>query len=409
MISLLLVHNYYQQRGGEYHSFTAESALLEQRGHRVVRYTAHNDRVRDMSRPALARATLWNHEAYRDVRTLIRQHRPDVVHVHNTFPLISPSVYYAARAEGVPVVQTLRNYRLYCLNSYFFRDGHVCEDCLGKTVPWPGVAHKCYRDDRLASTAVSALLSSHRLLGTWTRTVDLYVVLTEFARRKFIQAGLSADKLFLKPNFLPWTPAVGEGKGGFALFVGRLSAEKGVHTLLNAWRGVGEALPLKIVGDGPLAPAVASAAAQMAGVEWLGARSIEEVYALMGAARLLIFPSELYETFGRVAMEAFATGTPVIASNIGAIAELVEDGSTGLHFRPGDVRDLAARVHWALAHPDTLTQMRHHARAAFEARYTAERNYEMCMEIYGRVLGAPSHRRMAAGLPPIPAGEPSRD
>jgi glycosyltransferase involved in cell wall biosynthesis len=385
-MKVLAVHNRYQQPGGEDQVFLAETTLLESYGHRVVRYSTHNDRVAGMNRLALAGNTLWNSSTYRELRALIRQERPHVAHFHNTFPLVSPAGYYAAKAEGVPVVQTLHNYRLLCPNALFFRDGRVCEDCMGKVIPWPGVVHKCYRGSRAASGLVTAMLTTHRVLRTWTEMVDAYVALTEFARRKFVEGGLPAEKMVVKPNFVYPDPGPGEGRGGYALFVGRLSPEKGVGTLLAAWERLDRQVPLKVVGDGPLREQVVEAPDRHPCVEYLGYRPAEEVHGLMKEASMLVFPSEWYETFGRVAAEAFATATPVIAADIGAVAELVEHGHTGLRFRPGDPEDLAAQVGWFLSHPEEHARMRREARAEFEAKYTAERNHQMMMEIYESAL-----------------------
>lgn len=384
-MEILIIHNYYQQSGGEDQVFTAEANLLEAQGHQVLRYTVHNDAVANINPMTLAGVTVWNRAIYRDLRQLLRQEKPQVVHFHNSFPLISPAAYYAARSEGVPVVQTLHNYRLLCPNAVFFRDGQVCEDCLGKFVPWPGVVHACYKESRATTGMVAAMLTVHRVLQTWTETVDLYIALTQFARQKFIQGGLPAEKIVVKPNFVHPDPGPGEGRGGYALFVGRLSPEKGIGILLTAWEKLRGKVDLKIVGDGPLAPQVVKDVGRLPGVEWLERKPSDEVYELMGKAKMLIFPSEWYETFGRVAVEAFAKGTPVIAANIGAVAELVESGRTGLNFRPGDPDDLAVKVEWALTHPAELARMRQEARAEFEAKYTAEQNYQMLMEIYERV------------------------
>ena len=381
-----MIHNRYQQPGGEDQVFLAEASLLESYAHRVVRYSTHNDRMADMNRLALAGNTLWNSSTYQELRALIRQERPRVAHFHNIFPLISPAGYYAAKAEGVPVIQTLHNYRLLCPNAQFFRDGGVCEDCMGKVIPWPGVVHKCYRGSRAASAVVTAMLATHRASHTWTEMVDMYVVLTEFARRKFIEGGLPTRKLIVKSNFVYPDPGPGEGRGGYALFVGRLSPEKGIGTLLAAWERLKGQIPLKVVGDGPLAELVASAARRYPYLEYLGYRSAEEVHGLLKGASVLIFPSEWYETFGRVAAEAFATATPVIAADIGAVAELVEHGRTGLRFRPGDPEDLAAQVGWFLSHPEEHSRLRSEARAEFEAKYTAERNYQTLMKIYESTL-----------------------
>lgn len=385
---ILSVHNRYQIRGGEDESREAEERLLRAKGHSVEVYEENNDRIATLNAVQMALRTVWSMEAYKTVKNRLREQSHDIVHIQNFFPLISPSAHYAAKAEGVPVVQTLRNYRLLCPNALFFRDGHVCEDCLGKPVPLPGVLHACYRESRPASGTVATMLTAHRIMRTWTQMVDVYIALTEFARQKFIQGGFPAEKIVVKPNFVYPDPGIGKGRGGYALFVGRLSVEKGLDTLLAAWEQLGGKVPLKIVGDGPLSSRVVETASRLSYVEWLGRKSVQEVYALMGEAMFLIFPSEWYETFGRVAVEAFAKGTPAIAANIGAIAEVIEHGRTGLHFRPGDPADLAAKVEWALVHPQELAQMRQEARSEFQAKYTAEENYRRLMEIYSSVCSA---------------------
>lgn len=387
---ILSVHNCYQIRGGEDESRQAEERLLQEMGHQVEVYEEHNDRIATMSPLRAAFKTIWSQEAYQIIQRQLKKQTHDIVHVQNFFPLISPSIYYAAKTEGVPVVQTLRNYRLLCPNALFFRDGQVCEDCLGKFVPLSGVVHSCYRESQVQSTAVATMLTVHRTLRTWTQMVDIYIALTEFARQKFIEGGLPAEKIVVKPNFVHPDPGSGSGSGGYALFVGRLSVEKGLDTLLAAWEHLGGKIPLKIIGDGPLAAQVEEVAKRLPQVEWLGRRPMSEVYALMGEAMFLIFPSKWYETFGRVAVEAFAKGTPVIAANIGAIAELVDSGRTGLHFRPGDSQNLAAQVEWALSHQTELTRMRREARAEFEAKYTAQNNYQQLMKIYTQAQSAKS-------------------
>jgi glycosyltransferase involved in cell wall biosynthesis len=383
-MKILTVHNNYRQPGGEEQIFSGESALLEAHGHEVFRYTLDNDDTSTVNPLLLAKNTLWNSTVYRDLRSLIRQEQPEIAHFHNTFPLISPSAYYAAKDEGVAVIQTLHNYRLLCPNALFFRDGRVCEDCLGR-FPIPGVVHGCYRNNRRDSAMVAATTSFHTILGTWTKAIDKFIVISQFAMNKFIQGGLPAEKLALKYNFLHSVPEPGEGKGGYAVYVGRLSIEKGLGVLLEAWRRLDRQIPLKILGDGPMAGLVTEAAREMPEIEWLGRRPSNEVYEIVGNAAFLVFPSEWYETFGQVAIEAFAKGTPVIASNIGAIPELVNQRS-GLLFRSSDPTDLAAKIDWLLAHPQALAQMRLTARAEFESKYTAERNYQRLLEIYHSVL-----------------------
>jgi glycosyltransferase involved in cell wall biosynthesis len=391
-VRILHVHEHYQQPGGEDQAFARENALLEAAGHSLVRYSVHNDQIRDMGRLRLAQATVWNQAVYRELRDLIRRERPALAAFQNTLPLISPAAYYAASSEGVPVVQTLHNYRLLCPSGLLFREGRVCEDCVGKTVAWHGVIHGCYRGSRPASAAVATMLAVHRVLGTWDEQVDLYVALTEFAREKFVAGGIPPERIMVRPHFVHPDPGPGEGKGGYALFVGRLSPEKGLDTLLDAWGRLGGRMPLRIVGDGPLGPLVRATAGRTPGVEWLGRKSVDEVSRLMAEAAFLVFPSKWYETFGLVAIEAFARGTPVIAARIGAIAEVVAHGRTGLHFRPGDPEDLAGQVEWALTHPSELAVMRREARTEFETKYTAKRNYELLMDIYERARAIAGRR-----------------
>ena len=230
------------------------------------------------------------------------------------------------------------------------------------------------------------MLSTHRGLRTWTEQVDMYIVTTEFARERFIQGGFRAEKLVVKPHFLHPAPSPDKLPGDYALLVGRLSPEKGVRTLLAAWKRLSDRIPLKIVGDGPLAEEVADATAGLERAEWLGRQPRERVLALMKGASVLVFPSTCYENFPMTILEAYAVGLPVIASNLGGMSSLIDHGRTGLHFRPGDPKDLAAKVEWASAHPAELAGMRREARGEFEAKYTAERNYKMLMEIYETVV-----------------------
>jgi glycosyltransferase involved in cell wall biosynthesis len=241
------------------------------------------------------------------------------------------------------------------------------------------------------------MLSVHRLLRTWERKISVYIALTALARRMFIESGLAAEKVVVKPNFVDPDPGNGTGSGGYALFVGRLSAEKGIPTLLQAWQSVGERLPLLVVGDGPLGPDVAAAADKNRGVTWLGKHAPRDVVPLLREATCLVFPSECYETFGRVIVEAFAAGTPVVAAGHGAAAELVADGITGVHFRPGDASDLAAKVIQLNSQPIVRGMMRAAARSEFENRFTADVNYRSLLAIYQRArAGVPSSTLAAA-------------
>jgi glycosyltransferase involved in cell wall biosynthesis len=386
-MDILVAHNFYKQPGGEDQCVAAEVAMLKAHGHNVIEYRRHNDSTDALGRLGLASQTIWNRSVFHELRRLFRIHRPQIVHFHNTFPLISPAAYYAARAENIRVVQTVHNYRFLCANANLIRDGRVCEDCVGKSIGWPGIVHKCYRDSFGATSAATAMLGVHRAIGTWRRVVDVYIALTEFARSKLIEGGLPARKIVIKPNFTHPDPGPGNGSGSYGLFVGRLSAEKGIDTLIEAWRNLNDGVPLKIVGDGPMAAVVEAAKATLPALQWLGRLPNEAVCRLMGEAAFLVLPSRCYETFGRVIIEAYAKGTPVIASKLGAMAELVDAGRTGLHFRPGDPIDLAEKVRQLLANPLELRRMRRAARQEYTQHFNAEANYKALMTIYREAAG----------------------
>ena len=383
---ILKVHNKYKFRGGEDLSCEAEVRLLAEFGHEVGNYTSDNKVVNSSNLISTGLKTIWSNESYRAIRKILSRKNYDVMNCHNTFPLISPSAYYAARAEKVPVLQTLHNYRLLCPNAQFFRESNVCENCLGKQFAYPGIVHACYRGSRVGSATVATMLLVHRLLKTYQEQVDVFVALTEFARRKYIEGGLPAEKIVVKPNFISPDPQPGAGNGNYAVFVGRLSEEKGLRTLLEAWKTLGARLPLKIVGEGPLREEILQAAESDIGIEYLGPKSTNDIYEIIGAANALIFPSQWYEGLPRVIIEAFAKGTPVIASNIGSMQDLIEHERTGLHFVPGDAEDLRRQVERIFENPQKWRRMRCEARREYEEKYTAEKNYQMLIGIYERAI-----------------------
>jgi len=391
-MKILLVHNRYQQPGGEDASMLAEEGVLRAAGHRVVEYVRHNDEIKDYrlaSKATLPLRTVWARDSYREIKALLARERPDLAHFHNTFPLISPAAYYACRDAGVPVVQTLQNYRLLCPAATFLNHGRLCEACVEHSL-WRGVADGCYRNSRAETSAVALMLTVHRRLGTWTRLVDCYIALTEFGRRKFIEGGLPAEKIAVKPNFVHPDPGAREGPGEYALFVGRVSEEKGLRTLLTAWVRLNNRISLEIVGDGPLRRTLQNEAQRrtMRSIHFCGWMSRDRTLAAIKQACFLVFPSEWYEGFPLTMAEALACGVPVICSRLGAMQEIVEDGRTGLHFTPGNADDLAAKVEWAWAHSEEMAAMGCAARAEYEAKYTAERNYQMLVEIYERAIKA---------------------
>lgn len=384
---VLMLHNLYQQPGGEDVVVEQERVLLESQGHEVQLLTESNERIGGLGAYiSTACNSIYSRSSGRTISKTIAEFRPDIIHVHNFFPLISPSAYFACERAGVPVVQTLHNFRIICPGATLFRSGHVCEDCLGRQVPWPGVRHKCYRENFLGSAAVATMISIHRGTGTWANKVSGYIALTRFARHKFISGGLPPAKLFIKPNFLLEDPGLGARDGNFALFVGRLSPEKGVRTLISAWKSLPDKYFLKIVGSGPLERELRSIAGEHSNMEFLGRLPRESVYALMDHAQFLVVPSEWYESFPVVVAEAFARGLPVIASNIGSLAELIDDGRTGFLFQPGNADELAFSVHRAFEHKDEMDSISQSARMEFQSKYTAQRNYESLMQIYSTVL-----------------------
>jgi glycosyltransferase involved in cell wall biosynthesis len=380
---VLIAHNHYQQPGAEDEVFAAEADLLAVRGHEVVRYELHNDSIKSTGRLVVARNTIWNAKAAEAVRVLVRENRIEVAHFHNTFPVMSPSVYRAARHEGAAVVQTLHNFRLVCPSCTLFRNDQFCSDCLGKPVPWPSILHACYRGDRQATAVTAAMLAFHRARGTWSNDIDAYVALSEFNRSLFCRAGFVADSIFVKPNFLKSDPGPGTGKRAGALFVGRLIPEKGILTLLRAWERIGRKLPLTILGDGPLRNEVAVAAESSRGaVTWLGWRSRSEVDAALGAASVLICPSVWVEAGPLSVIESFARGTPIIASRLGSLAEFVQPGVSGDLFESGNPAALVVAVENFMKLPDSGQRMGATARETFLNTFSAELAYDNLLALY---------------------------
>jgi glycosyltransferase involved in cell wall biosynthesis len=391
-MKIVLVHNCYQQPGGEDVVFEQEKQLLEQAGNEVITYCRSNHEIKRLTaleRLTLVKRTIWAADTEREFAQLLARESPDLVHVHNTFLMVSPSIYGACKARGIPVVQTLHNFRLLCPAATFFRDGKLCEECVEQSL-WRGVYHGCYRNSRPATASVALMLALHRRWGTWNNLVTCYITLSEFARNKFIAAGLPAEKIVVKPNFVNLDPGEREGPGEYALFIGRLSPEKGLPTLVQAWERLPRCYALHIVGDGPERASLETQARQLglSAVTFRGRLSRKETIAAVKGARFLIVPSACYENFPMCIAEAFACGTPVICSRLGGMQELVCDGRTGLHFTSGDPADLARKADWALNHAFELSEMGRAARREYETRYTAEKNYSRLMEIYQQTVAA---------------------
>jgi len=381
---IIQVHNVYQQAGGEDAVVANEGALLRERGHGVQLLSVSNDTIKGPRKALTAWRASYSPWGRKQLAKAIAESTPDVVHVHNFFPLLSPSIYDACQSAGVPVVQTLHNYRTICPGALLMRDGRTCELCIAAS-PYQAVRHRCYRGSRLGSLVVAHMVDVHQKRGTWHTKVDRFIALTEFAKSKFVEAGFPAIKIVVKPNFVEaaTTHSNDDAERSGALFVGRLSEEKGIATLLKAWSSIDA--PLRVVGEGPLIEMVRDA--PIDSVTCLGGQPSDEVFREMKKSSFLIVPSQWYEGFPMIIAEAFSCGLPVLCSELGSMAEIIKDGATGLHFRPGDPDDLAAKVRWAAAHPQEMRQMGANARNVFEQEFAPGVNYERLMEIYAEAIG----------------------
>lgn len=400
-MNVLIIHNSYQQPGGEDVLVAQESRLLERNGHRVTLYKRSNDEINGLSfgqRLGLISRMVSATDSKLAVRDILRDLKPDLVHIHNTFLMVSPSAYEACQEEHVPVVQTLHNYRLLCPAATFYRDAGPCEECVTHSL-LRSVRHACYRDSRAMSGAIALMLKTHRSRQTWNKQIDAYIAISGFVREKYIQAGFPASKITVKPNFVDPDPGERSGSGDYALFLGRLSPEKGLLTLLEAWKRLPSPVPLVIAGDGPMRQRLEAEAAKqtLRCVRFAGRLKREDAYLAMKKAAFVVVPSVWDEPFGMVVAEAFACGTPVVGAFAGSIQEMIEDQVTGLHFARGDPDALAKKVAWAWEHLPEMAAMGKAARQVYENRYTANTNYDLLMNIYDSALD--THARFKRSRP----------
>ena len=368
--------------------------MLRQHGHTVELLEQNNDTIYDIPGNLIASSSIFYSVSSRKrLKNAICNFRPDILHVHNWFPLLSPSIIWEADAAGIAVVQTLHNYRMLCANALLYRNGAVCTDCIGKALPLDGIVHGCYRKSRAGSAIVTAAYAFHRLIRTWDR-VNIFIAVSDFEREILVRGGLPAEKIVVKPNFVgsaPWKAAI--NREDYALYVGRLSPEKGMGTLLSAWNSGKIQLRLKIIGDGPMIDKVRTCAASNKQVEYLGMRPSDDVYQEMAKARFVVCPSKCYETFGRTVVEAFSQGTPVLAADIGCIRELVEEGVTGYRFTPGNVDALVAGT-FKLFSGREYERIRANCRNLYLKKYTADINYPLLMDVYERAIAVrKAHKR----------------
>jgi glycosyltransferase involved in cell wall biosynthesis len=390
---ILVAHNRYQVSGGEDAVVRDEIDLLRRHGHSVELLEQDNDAIQGLHGKLIASASIfYSARSRKRMKDAIHDFRPKIVHVHNWFPMLSPSIIMEASASGIPTVQTLHNFRMFCANALLFRDGVVCTDCLGKSLPLDGVVHGCYRGSRTGSAIVTAAYAFHRLAHTWD-AVDFFISVSGFQREMLVRGGLPAEKIVVKPNFVASNEWMAEeSREDFALFVGRLSPEKGIGTLLPAWNTGRIPLRLRIIGDGPMAGEVRACAASNPAVDYMGLQPSAAVYLAMAKAKFLVFPSECFEGLSRTVVEAFSQGTPVLAADLGAVRELVEDGVTGYRFPPGNVDALVAGALRFSACED-YERMHANCRSLFLSRFTAEINYTLLTEIYDKAIAVRKMRR----------------
>ncbi|PKV76164.1 glycosyltransferase family 4 protein [Pontibacter ramchanderi] len=386
---ILTIHNFYKQAGGEDTVFHAEAALLEQYGHQVEKLTFSNKEVNSLPEKLKAAVgVVYNAGSAKIVEQRIKAFGPDVIHVHNFFPLLSPAVFYVAHRLRIPVVMTLHNYRLVCPSALLYYKGKIQTENLHKTFPLGAIRDKVYRDSAVQTASVVLTTGIHKVLRTWERKVDKFIALTPGAARLFKDSSLKLrpEQLAVKPNF---TEDLGIGtnqREEYMLYVGRLTPEKGIETLLRAHAE--QPFPLKIVGDGPLRALVEAHAAQNPTLEYLGYLKRDDALELIKSAKGLIFSSEWLETFGMTIIEAFSTGTPVVAAKIGGAEQLVEHGINGLHYTPGNAAELAEKVQKLLTEPQLAADLGRAARQTYEDRYTPEVNYHQLVAIYQEAIAA---------------------
>ena len=389
---VLLVHNFYgsENPSGENVAFVAEREMLERHGIEVVLFERRSDTIRSRGAAGLivgGLSTPYNFQAASSVRELARKVKPDVVHVHNTFPLISPSIFWSVRDLPCAVVLTLHNYRLFCAAGMPMRDRQVCTQCLDKRSVLPALRYGCYRGSRLATIPLAASIALHRQLGTWDKYVDRFIALTEYQRALMVHAGLAAELVSVKPQFYPGSPKVTQWdqREDTVVFVGRLSAEKGVRDLVAAWKILGPDAPrLDIIGDGPERKFLED---QITGdgldrVRLLGQLSFEEAQGRIGRSRMMVVPSTWFEGFPMVIREAFAFGVPVAASRLGSLAELVNEGSNGYLFEANNPGQIAAIVRAGWSDQQSLERLAEGARRSFIDSYTEDANIIALKAIY---------------------------
>ncbi len=384
-MKILQIHNYYQHAGGEDVVFSAENKLLKSKNNEVEVLKVNNSSIVSfLDKVCVMLQTPFSLSTYRKISAHLKHNKPDIVHIHNYFPIYSPSIFYACKKKNIPVVHTLHNYRAICPTAILMYQGKIEEKSVTASCWWT-IKRKVYKDSLIGSVALAAMVELHKKINTWNTKVDRYIALTQFAKSKYIQAGWPKNKISVKPNFCrDYFKGIKHIKktGGYGLFVGRLSHEKGVKTLLTAWKEIDYSL--KIIGDGPEQRLVQEHACSQ--IEYLGTKEKKEVLHYMQHADFIIMPSLWYEGFPMVLIEALECGTPAIVSDLGSLSEVIGDGVTGLHFEAGNAVALAEKIQWMLKNKEKRSNMSDNARREYLVHYTSEENYKMLMTIYQQAI-----------------------
>lgn len=398
-MKVLSIHNYYgsSSPSGENIVFDLEKKLLQNNGIEIIEFSRHSDLIRSQGQYGKIIAglsTVWNPFTANEIDKIISLEKPSVVHVHNTFPMISPSIFHSIGRRSAKIL-TLHNYRIVCPAAIPLRRGKVCIECIDQKSSIPSIRHACYRDSRMATLPLAMSVSLHRALGTWINYVDAFIALSEFQKELMVIGGIPENKIHIKPNYYNGRPKVESIKNRTydALYVGRLSDEKGVLTLIEAWIKWGPDAPiLHIVGDGPLKSKLVSIA-NNSNIQFHGQVNSEIAQQMISNSKLLIVPSECYEGFPMVLREAFAFGTPTAVSNIGPLPSIIKPGATGIVFEPSNSDSLYFNVSKLLADNNELARMSIASRKLFEEKYTEEINYQIIMSIYDSAIRENEQRK----------------
>ncbi len=389
---VLLVHCFYRSSApsGEDSVYRNEKKLLEDNGCEVITYEKYNDNLDNNStlkKLAAGAEFIWSAQAFREITDIIKSHKPDIAHFHNIFPQISTSAYAACKKLGVPVVQTLHNFRYICPAGLLQRNNKPCEKCIDSSL-LSSLIHKCYRNSFMATLPMATMIAFNRVTGNFSNNVDRYIALTEFGKTRFIAGGLPHNKISVKPNFVGDIGDASTVIGDYMLYVGRLTQEKGVVTLIEACKKTRH-IPLKILGDGELRHQLESVCIQYdLNIEFLGYQNKDTVISMLKNSRFLVLPSECYEGFPVTVAEAYACGKPVLGSKIGALNEIIEENITGRKFTFGSAESLAECMHAMWNDASGLSIMSNNARAAFANKYNPEINLQMLTEIYTDAINA---------------------